>query len=226
MSPKTRQPSATTRIARKDFLVYLLDFVGFNNPAVEHARLVVRWRFFAITSILCDDWSWPSFSHSLNELIREQVLNLFGKDDPDQSPVPLQKPELKTKSLLRWQRSRPRHFEPSEAVLRISKNLPNGPDGVRCYSDCTWRGSIWHHSYRPTNSEQLGQRLARNKSFYNRIRDGSGGYVSPKRTDLHPGATHIRINNLIGERDAHRVEIYMPRNCIDIVGLNGAYQHE
>jgi hypothetical protein len=62
--------------------------------------------------------------------------------------------------------------------------------------------------------------------FYDWVRDGSGGYVSPKRTYLNPGATHVGINNLIGERKAHRVEVYMPRNYIDIAGLNGAYQHE
>jgi hypothetical protein len=162
----------------------------------------------------------------LDELVREQVLNIFGKDDADQSPVPLQESELKTKALLRRQRGRPRHFEPAEAILRISKNLPNGPDRVRCYSDRAWRWSIWHHSYRPTKGEQLGQRFGGDQFFYNWVRDRSGGYVSPKRTDLDPGAAHIGTNNLIDERDAHRVEVYMPRNCIDIAGLNGAYQHE
>jgi hypothetical protein len=85
---------------------------------------------------------------------------------------------------------------------------------------------FWHHSYRPTKGEQLGQRFEGDKFFYNRVRDGSGGYVAPERTDLNPGARHLGVNNLIGERKAHRVEVYMPRNGTDIAGLNGAYQHE
>jgi hypothetical protein len=103
--------------------------------------------------------SWQSFSHGLDELVREQVLNMFGNDDPDQSPVPLQKSELETKVLLPRQPGRFRDFEPAEAILGIPKNLPNGPDRVRCYSDRTWWCSIWHHSYGPTNGEQLGLRV-------------------------------------------------------------------
>ena len=103
--------------------------------------------------------SWQSFSRRLGKFIREQVLNIFRKGDPDQSPVPVQKSELKTEALLLRQCGRPRDFEPAEAILGIPKNLPNGPDRVRCYSDRTWWWSIWHHSYRPTNGEQLGQRF-------------------------------------------------------------------
>src|SRR5262245_33283656 len=130
------------------------------------------------------------------------------------------------KTLLRSQCGGSRHFEPAEAIFRIFKNLPNGSDRVRCYSNRAWRWSIWHHSYRPTNGEQLRQRFGGDQFFYNWVRNGSGGYVSPKRTDLNPGAAHVGINNLIRERDAHPVEVYMARNCINVAGLNGACQHE
>src|SRR5437879_1181030 len=81
-------------------------------------------------------------SRRLGKLIREQVLNIFRKGDPDQPPVPLQKSELKMEALLRRQCGRPRHFEPTQAILRVLKNLPKGSDRVSCYSDRAWRWSI------------------------------------------------------------------------------------
>jgi hypothetical protein len=100
-----------------------------------------------------------SFSRGLDKLVYKQVLNILGQDDADQSPLPLQQSKLKTEALLLRQGGRPHDFEPAEAILGIPKNLPNGPNRVRCYSDRTWWWSIWHHSYRPTNGEQLGQRF-------------------------------------------------------------------
>src|SRR5262249_45543503 len=37
--------------------------------------------------------------------------------------------------LLLRQRGWRRHFEPSKAIFRISKNLPNGPNRALCYPD-------------------------------------------------------------------------------------------
>src|SRR5262245_42394478 len=59
---------------------------------------------------------------------------MLGNDDRDQSPAPLQKPELETKASLPRQARRRRDFEPAEAILGIRKNLPNGPDRVRRYA--------------------------------------------------------------------------------------------
>ena len=56
--------------------------------------------------------------------------------------------------------------------------------------------------------------------------DGSGGHVSPQRTDLDPGAAQVDVDNLIGERDAHRVEIHSIRNRPHIAAFNGAYQRK
>jgi hypothetical protein len=47
-----------------------------------------------------------------------------------------------------------------------------------------------------------------------------GRNVSPKRTDLDPGAVHVGGNNLIGEGDTHRVEGYVPPHRVDIASLN------
>ncbi len=62
----------------------------------------------------------------------------------------------------------------------------------------------------------MGQCFARDEFFYNRIGDSSSGHVSPKRTDLDPSAADVGSNNLICERDANRVEVYVLRNCIDL----------
>src|SRR6266567_981890 len=47
-----------------------------------------------------------------------------------------------------------------------------------------------------------------------------------ERTDLCSGAPDIGSDDLLCERDAHRVEIYMPRHRNDIARLHSAYQHE
>src|SRR5262245_52854533 len=101
----------------------------------ERLRRRVVTRLFRATS-------WQSFSRRLGKFIREQVLNLFRKGDPDEPPVPLQKSELKMETLLRRQRGRSHHLEPAQAILRILKNLPKGSDRVGSYSDRAWRWSI------------------------------------------------------------------------------------
>jgi hypothetical protein len=45
------------------------------------------------------DWRWRS--HSLDDLIYEQLLNGLRKGDADQLPTPLQKPERETKTVRR-----------------------------------------------------------------------------------------------------------------------------
>src|SRR5216683_6455506 len=98
---------------------------------------------------------------------------------------------------------------------------------ARCYPDRTWR-RIGHHSYRPTNSKQLRQCLGGNQLFHDWIGDaqGTGGHTLRERTDLDPGAPDVGSDDLICERHAHRVEIYMPRHRVHIAGLNSAYQHQ
>src|SRR5262249_29862735 len=83
----------------------------------------------------------------------------------------------------------------------------------------TWR-PIWQHGYRPTNGKQLSQCFGRDQPFHNWIGDRGGSYVSPERTDLDPGAAYVGGNDLIGERDAHRVQVYVPCYCVDIARLN------
>ncbi|HEX4616607.1 MAG TPA: hypothetical protein VH230_11915, partial [Stellaceae bacterium] len=47
-----------------------------------------------------------------------------------------------------------RHFEPSKAIFRIFKNLPNSPDCAPGYPDRA-RRRIGYHGYWPTNTKQL-----------------------------------------------------------------------
>jgi len=128
------------------------------------------------------------------------------------------------KALLPRQGGRPRDFEPAEAIFGIRKNLPNGPDRVRRYSNGAWRRGQYRS--RPASGEQLGYCLGGVELFHNWVRDGSGGHVSSQRTDLDPGAAQVGIDNLIGERDAHRVEIHTIRNRADVAVFNGAYEHK
>ena len=114
-------------------------------------------------------------------------MNILWEDDTDQSPVPLQQPKLETEAMLGRQCSRTHHFEPPQAVLAIVKNLPNGTDRVRCYSDRARRWAIWRDGCRgPTSRDELGECLGRDKFLRNWIGNtqGAPSYVTCKRASL------------------------------------------
>src|SRR5262245_32739351 len=103
-------------------------------------------------------------------------------------------------ALLLRQRGWRRHFEPSKAIFRISKTLPNSPDCAASYPDRAWR-RIGHHGYWPTNTKQLRQCFGGNQFFHDWIGDpqGTGGHTFREGTDIDPGPPNVGRHHLVRE---------------------------